>query len=109
MEAVARGCSRAGVRCNDAVVLCMPDGPEFLPLLLGITRVAACAPVNPALSRAEMESFLTRVGARALIAAPDSEPAGVARSLGIPALDPERIASGEGDLPDMPSAEAPAI
>ena len=110
IETVARALTDAGLSRHDAVALCLPDGPEYLPLLLGVTRVAACAPVNPALPGAEMESFLTKIGARALIVeALDSEPASVARSLGIAVLDPDGLSGSEADLRAMPAAGDPAI
>src|SRR4051812_9183455 len=47
-----------GVRAGDAVVTLLPNGPEAVLTFLATTRVATCAPMNPALRVHELEPLL---------------------------------------------------
>jgi acyl-CoA synthetase (AMP-forming)/AMP-acid ligase II/thioesterase domain-containing protein len=73
----------------------MADGPDLLSIALGVGSVAICAPINPSLRKAEMESCLGELGARALIVddALESPAAEVAHELGISVLHPEHAMS----------------
>ena len=72
MDAVAAGLAEAGVRSDDRVAICLPDGPEMACALLGISSVAATAPLNPAYSEREFDFFLGDLEPRALLLAADS-------------------------------------
>ena len=91
---LARTLRTMGLERCDTVALVLPDGPEVLPAFLGVTDVAACAPLNPALRESEFEFFLRDLGARAVIlpAAAASPARSAAKSLGISVLDGGREA-----------------
>ena len=89
--------TRAGVARGDVVTVVMPDGPELLSMILGVSSVAICAPVNPGLRDAEMEACWSDQGTRALILeAGDARLEEIARKLGIAVLHADR-----GDPPAM--------
>ena len=88
IDAIAARLASAGVTNDDVVAVVMPDGPDLLSMILGVASAAICAPVNPALRDAEMESCLTGLSARALIVPPTAAPAiaDIALKLGIALL-----------------------
>jgi len=65
---VARSVVNAGIAREDIVALVLPDGARFMTSFLGVASVATCAVVNPALHKAEIESALADLKARAVIA-----------------------------------------
>ena len=68
VEALAQQLAGAGVRRGDRVALTLPNGPEFVLLLLAITALgAAGAPLNPAYTQAEFAFFLTDIAPRLLL------------------------------------------
>jgi acyl-CoA synthetase (AMP-forming)/AMP-acid ligase II len=68
IEALARRLAAAGVRRGDRVALALPNGPDFVLLLLAITAVgAAAAPLNPAYTETEFTFFLTDIAPRLLL------------------------------------------
>jgi acyl-CoA synthetase (AMP-forming)/AMP-acid ligase II len=77
--------SGQGLVRGDAVAVVLADGPEQLAVLLAVTRVAACAPLNPALTAEEFRFALADLGARAVILDPGlgSPAATAARDLGL--------------------------
>ena len=78
IEALARRLAGAGVRRGDRVALTLPNGPDFVLLLLAITALgAAAAPLNPAYTQAEFDFFLTDIAPR-LFLIPASRPAAAA-------------------------------
>jgi acyl-CoA synthetase (AMP-forming)/AMP-acid ligase II len=95
IDAVAGLLANAGLGRNDVVAVLMPDGPELLSIVLGVVSVAICAPVNPALRKAEIASCLSGLGARAVIidAALNSPVGEVAGELGVSVLDAQRALS----------------
>ena len=63
------------MRRGDRVALTLPNGPDFVLLLLAITALgAAAAPLNPAYTQAEFDFFLTDIAPR-LFLIPASRPA----------------------------------
>jgi acyl-CoA synthetase (AMP-forming)/AMP-acid ligase II len=56
-----------GVRPGDAVGLVGPNGPELAVVFLAVASVAAVAPLNPSLRRAELEFELGDLGLRAVV------------------------------------------
>jgi acyl-CoA synthetase (AMP-forming)/AMP-acid ligase II len=78
IEALAQRLAGAGVRRGDRVALALPNGPDFVLLLLAITALgAAAAPLNPAYTQAEFDFFLTDIAPR-LFLIPASRPAAAA-------------------------------
>jgi oxalate---CoA ligase len=78
IEALARRLAGAGVRRGDRVALTLPNGPDFVLLLLAITALgAAAAPLNPAYTLAEFDFFLTDIAPRMFLI-PASRPAAAA-------------------------------
>lgn len=112
LAARARGVARAltmeGVRRGDIIVLMEPDGGDFLSLFFGIVSLGVCAPVNPALSRAELEFYLPDLFPQALVVSRMDSPAvaqGRLQSLKIlesSSLLSEAANAPPGDLPQRP-------
>ena len=97
IETLAGRLAGAGVRRGDRVALTLPNGPDFVQLLLAVTVLgAAAAPLNPAYTQAEFAFFLADIAPR-LFLIPASRPAAAAAAAaaaGIPVLGVE--ASGDG-------------
>ncbi|MEM6727402.1 MAG: AMP-binding protein [Pseudomonadota bacterium] len=69
------------------VATLLPDAPRTSLILLALCEAAVAAPLNPALTRAEQEAALARIGATALLAMEgDAEAAGLAEDLGLAML-----------------------
>jgi acyl-CoA synthetase (AMP-forming)/AMP-acid ligase II len=65
VETLAGRIAAAGVRRGDRVALALPNGPDFVLLLLAIILLgAAAAPLNPAYTEAEFTFFLTDIAPR---------------------------------------------
>jgi acyl-CoA synthetase (AMP-forming)/AMP-acid ligase II len=78
IETLAQRLAGAGVRRGDRVALTLPNGPDFVLLLLAITALgAAAAPLNPAYTQAEFDFFLTDIAPR-LFLIPASRPTAAA-------------------------------
>jgi len=68
IETLAQGLAGFGVRRGDTVALCLPNGPDAVLLLLGITALgAAAAPLNPAYTEPEFAFYLGDIAPRLLI------------------------------------------
>ena len=75
VEALAQRLAGVGVRRGDRVALTLPNGPDFVLLLLAITVLgAAAAPLNPAYTETEFAFFLADIAPR-LFLIPASRPA----------------------------------
>ena len=88
LHAIRGALNRAGFRQGEVAALAMPNGPELIAAVLGISSVGAAAPLNPALTEEEFRSYFGRLGARVLII-PDgaaSPAAQAAQALGIGVL-----------------------
>ena len=82
VEALARCLAGAGVRRGDRVALALPNGPDFVLLLLAVIALgAAAAPLNPAYTQAEYSFFLSDIAPR-LFLIPASEPAAAVAAAG---------------------------
>jgi len=78
IETLARRLAGTGVRRGDRVALTLPNGPDFVLLLLAVTALgAAAAPLNPAYTQAEFAFFLADIAPR-LFLMPASPPAAAA-------------------------------
>src|SRR5258708_4386308 len=68
IDALARQLAGLGVRRGDRVALSLPNGPDFVLLLLAITVLgAAAAPLNPGYTATEFEFFLTDIDPRLML------------------------------------------
>jgi acyl-CoA synthetase (AMP-forming)/AMP-acid ligase II len=68
IEALAQRLAGLGVRRGDRVALSLPNGPDFVLLLLAITVLgAAAAPLNPAYTETEFGFFLTDIDPRLML------------------------------------------
>ncbi|MDQ2876647.1 MAG: AMP-binding protein, partial [Actinomycetota bacterium] len=68
VEALARGLAGAGVRRGDRVALTLPNGPEFVQIILAATLLgAAAAPLNPAYTESEFAFYLEDIAPRLLL------------------------------------------
>ncbi len=70
MSIVACAVRHAGICRKDRVALILPDGPDLAIAFLGVASAAICAPLNPAYSVPEFESYLAGLDVRAAIVAP---------------------------------------
>ena len=68
IETLACRLAGAGVRRGDRVALALPNGPDFVLLLLAIIILgAAAAPLNPAYTDTEFTFFLTDIAPRLVL------------------------------------------
>src|SRR5258708_800135 len=67
IQRVARAVLDAGITRQDVVALVLPDGAGLMTTFLGVASVATCAVISPALRKAEIESALADLEARAVI------------------------------------------
>jgi acyl-CoA synthetase (AMP-forming)/AMP-acid ligase II len=85
VERTAAALAGAGIERGDRVALVLPNGPEFVTLLLAVTSLgAAAAPLNPAYTRDEFAFYLDDLAPKALVV-PEGE-AGAAREAAAPAV-----------------------
>ncbi len=92
------GCLRTvvrerGVTADGRVALVMRNGPEAAAAFVGLAAAAACAPLNPAYTRAELEFALVdlRADAVAVDAALDTPARALAVDLGLPLIELEAV------------------
>lgn len=82
VDALAGRLAAAGVERGDRVALSLPNGPEFVQVLLAITALgAAAAPLNPAYTDSELTFYLTDIGPRFFLL-PASRPAAAVSAAG---------------------------
>jgi acyl-CoA synthetase (AMP-forming)/AMP-acid ligase II len=82
VDELAGRLATAGVRRGDRVALSLPNGPEFVQVLLAITALgAAAAPLNPAYTDSEFTFYLTDIGPRFFLL-PASRPAAAVSAAG---------------------------
>lgn len=88
----------AGVERGDRVAVTLPNGPDFVQILLAITALgAAAAPLNPAYTRSEYLFFLQDIAPRLLLV-PASEPeaaTGAARDLSVSVATVQPTGAGQ--------------
>ncbi len=110
IEALAQRLAGLGVRRGDRVALSLPNGPDFVLLLLAITVLgAAAAPLNPAYTETEFGFFLTDIDPRLMLvpasgatAASAAAAATATTLLAVRAADdgpPELLAGGQPAAP----------
>jgi amino acid adenylation domain-containing protein len=85
---LAESLAAIGVRPGQPVALWAPNGPEAASAFLGISRVTACAPLNPASTTGELTFLLDDMQAAAVAVVGDAGPArDAADGLRVPVLD----------------------
>ena len=68
VETLAGRLATVGVRRGDRVALALPNGPEFIELVLAITALgAAAAPLNPAYTESEFTYYLSDINPRLVL------------------------------------------
>src|SRR5712671_1919198 len=67
IERTARVLTAVGVEPNDRVAIVASSGPEMVVLFLAVASMAACAPLNPTYTAAELEFYLRDLSPRLLI------------------------------------------
>jgi oxalate---CoA ligase len=107
VETLARRLAGAGVRRGDRVALALPNGPDFVLLLLAITTLgAAAAPLNPAYTRTEFGFFLTDIAPR-LFLIPASRPAGAAAAASASGATVLTVLAAAGGPPSLDGGAGP--
>lgn len=79
--------NRRSVESTAPIALMLAAGPELASAFLALSDATAVAPLNPAFKEAELEFYLTDLGAKTLVTTPGHDVAcGVARRLGLDVL-----------------------
>src|SRR5690348_15706487 len=99
LEQTSTRLAELGVGRTDRVAVALPAGPELAVCLLAVTKVAACAPLNPDYTENEFARYLDRLRPSTLIVQPGTAGAALApareRGLRILELTPT-LADGAG-------------
>lgn len=95
-EQTVAALNAVGIGRGDRVGIVLPNGPEMAACFLAVACGAVTAPLNPAYRRAELEYYLTDIGAKALIieGGADSPARDAARALAIPVLELDHDSDG---------------
>jgi amino acid adenylation domain-containing protein len=90
-RAVARRLRAEGVQRGDRVAMVLPNGPDMASAFVTVASAATAAPLNPNYRAAELEFYMSDLGARVLLIQRDmeSDARAVARKLGVPILELE--------------------
>ena len=75
---VAKALSLADVHAEDRVAVVLPDGAEAAVAIVAVAASAACAPLNPAYTSREFESYLSVLRAKVLLVPQADDSAAVA-------------------------------
>jgi len=113
IETLAQRLAGLGVRRGDRVALTLPNGPDFVLLLLAITVLgAAAAPLNPAYTETEFTFFLTDIAPRLfLIPAsriPASQPTAASAAAAATATTVLTVQAADDGPPGLLGAEGAA-
>ncbi len=92
VENTATWLSSSSISHGDKVVTVVPDSPEMAALFLGVSSVAACAPLNPRYRTTDFERYLPDLNPKLVIvdSATESPIRDMARSTGIPVVELRR-------------------
>jgi acyl-CoA synthetase (AMP-forming)/AMP-acid ligase II len=108
IETLAGRLAAAGVRRGDRVALTLPNGPDFVLLLLAIiTLGAAAAPLNPAYTETEFTFFLTDIAPRLFLIQASRPAVAAAAATATDVLTVEAAEDGPPVLLTAGSAAAP--
>ncbi|HEX5295212.1 MAG TPA: acyl--CoA ligase [Streptosporangiaceae bacterium] len=109
VEALARGLAGAGVRRGDRVALTLPNGPEFVQIILAVTLLgAAAAPLNPAYTETEFAFYLEDIAPRLLLVPAAGAPRAAITAAGSASVPLIELAAGAGGQPELRTGGAPA-
>ena len=101
IETLAGRLAAAGVRRGDRVALALPNGPDFVQLLLAVALLgAAAAPLNPAYTEPEYTFYLEDLAPRLLLV-PASLPAAAAAAAAATGTAVLGVADVAGGPPDL--------
>lgn len=100
-----------GLGRDDRVALVLPNGPLLAASFVALAGGAACAPLNPAYTRAELAFYLSDLGASALVtgSSVDSPARELALELALPVIELDEVAHGSDQAPPEPAAEDIAL
>jgi acyl-CoA synthetase (AMP-forming)/AMP-acid ligase II/thioesterase domain-containing protein len=88
IETTATLLRESGVGSGDTVAVILPDGVCGFVSVLAVARVCSCAPINPAVTAAELETDLLELRASAVITSRQLEiPQAVAGTLGLAVIE----------------------
>jgi acyl-CoA synthetase (AMP-forming)/AMP-acid ligase II len=105
VETLAQRLAGVGVRRGDRVALTLPNGPDFVLLLLAITALgAAAAPLNPGYTETEFRFFLTDIAPR-LFLIPASRPAAADAAAAATATAVLTVDAGQDGPPRLVAAD----
>ena len=108
VEALARGLAGAGVRRGDRVALTLPNGPEFVQIILAVTLLgAAAAPLNPAYTETEFTFYLEDIAPRLLLVPAAGAPRAAVTAAGSASVALLELAAGDGGQPELISGGTP--
>ena len=98
----------AGVERGGSVAIVLPNGPEIVEVLLGVTAAgAAAAPLNPAYTEPEYRFYLDDLAPQVLVVGAGAAPAARAAADGVTVIEVTARA-GTGPLLTVDGAELPA-
>ncbi len=97
---LARALRAAGIASGDIVAVAMPEGPDLLAVLLGISEVAAPAPLDSNLTESEFHLRFSAMPVKCLLtcAGTNSTAVAAAQRLEIPLLEAHFNARGDVSL-----------
>ncbi len=85
--AVGRRLESAGISPQETVAVLLPQGARQILAVAGVLDYCTCAPLQPRTTAAEVEAFLSRLAASAIIVSPEFEAeAEAASSMGLTVL-----------------------
>ena len=103
----------AAVLRGERVAVVLPNGPALAVAFAAIASHAAFAPLNPSYTRAELDFYLSDLGARALVTGPgvDGTARELARERGLAIIDFElgRTGGDYGEASPSPGADDVAL
>jgi acyl-CoA synthetase (AMP-forming)/AMP-acid ligase II len=114
VDKMGRTLRAMGIGHRDRVIVVLPNGPEMAVAILAVAAIGACAPMNPAYGREELDRYLADLRPRALItlAGIDSSARRAALSRGIRVIELSTAFDAEaglfaltGDQGSVPSDE----
>src|SRR5215831_12099460 len=111
MKSLAATLHAMGIRRNDRVAVVLPAGSELAVAILAVTYCATCAPLNPAYSSDEFETYFVDLDVKALIIwrLPGSPARAIAQKLKISVLEIEPTRGpAVGDFDSAPNESVTA-
>jgi acyl-CoA synthetase (AMP-forming)/AMP-acid ligase II len=102
VEALARGLAGAGVRRGDRIALTLPNGPEFVQIILATALLgAAASPLNPAYTESEFAFYLEDISPRLLLVPTTGAPRAAVSAAGAASVPLIELAAGADAQPEL--------